>query len=177
MLLAIAQKETTRDRPEQIPPARLNPLETEVIDSFVQLARLVGLRGSVAEIYGLLFISARPLTMDDCIAGLNLSRGSACQGLRFLRSVGAIEVVYVAGDRRLHYEAVAELRNLVIRFVREQVLPHLDSGQERLARMAGLVKQLPAEERAHVNGRVRLLQSWEKNVRRFLPLVVKILGR
>jgi DNA-binding transcriptional regulator GbsR (MarR family) len=115
--------------------------------------------------------------MDDCIAGLNLSRGSACQGLRFLRSVGAIEVVYVAGDRRLHYEAVAELRNLVIRFVREQVLPHLDSGQERLARMAGLVKQLPADERAHVSGRVKLLQSWEKNVRRFLPLVVKILGR
>jgi len=36
---------------------------------------------------------------------------------------------------------------------------------------------LPADERAHVNGRVRLLQSWEKNVRRFLPLVVKILGR
>jgi hypothetical protein len=34
-------------------------------------------------------------------------------------------MVYVAGERRVHYEAVAELRKLVIRFMRDQIVPHL----------------------------------------------------
>jgi HTH-type transcriptional regulator, glycine betaine synthesis regulator len=162
--------------PEQ-PAALLSPLETEIIDFFVQLSRLLGQPRSLAEIYGLLFISGRPLAMDDLIERLQLSKGSASQGLRFLCNIGAVRMVYVAGERRAHYEAIAELRNLGTRFLRDQIVPHLDNGHERLERIAEMVKQLPAEQRAQVNGRVKMLQSWGRNARRFLPLVVKILGK
>ena len=40
------------------PAAPLSPLETEIIDLFVQVSRLLGQPRSLAEIYGLLFISA-----------------------------------------------------------------------------------------------------------------------
>jgi DNA-binding transcriptional regulator GbsR (MarR family) len=154
----------------------LSPLETAIIDFFFQLSRLLGQPRSLAEIYGMLFISAHPLAMDDLIARLGLSKGSASQGLKFLRNLGAVKTVYVAGDRRVHYEAVAELRNLVTRFLRDQIVPHLDSGEERLKHIAGLVRQLPAQERARLNGRVTMLQSWGKRGRRFLPLVIKVMG-
>ena len=156
--------------------ARLDPLEIEVIELFVALSRLLGQPRSLAEIYGLLFISARPLAMDDLIERLQLSKGSASQGLKYLRNIGAVRMVYVAGDRRAHYEAVAELRNLAARFLRDQIVPHLDNGQARLDKIAAMVKQLPAEDCARVNGRVKMLQSWERNGRRFLPMVVKMLG-
>ena len=177
MIAAVQEKEPGQRDPEPTPAVRLNPLETEVIDFFVQLSRLLGQPRSLAEIYGLLFISGRPLAMDDLIARLQLSKGSASQGLRFLHNIGAVRMVYVAGERRAHYEAVAELRNLATRFLRDQIVPHLDNGQTRLERIAERIRQLPAEERARVNGRVRILQSWGRNGRRFLPLVVKILGR
>jgi len=176
MLLAINEKEAGKTEPEQRPGAQLNPLETEIIDLFVQVSRLLGQPRSLAEIYGLLFISARPLAMDDLIERLHMSKGSASQGLKFLRSVGAVKMVYMPADRRVHYEAVAELRNLTTRFLREQIVPHLDAGQARLERIGGIVKQLPANERARLNGRVTMLQSWGKRGKRFLPLVVKILG-
>jgi DNA-binding transcriptional regulator GbsR (MarR family) len=176
MLLAINEKEPEKKNGEQKPFAQLNPLETEIIDLFVQVSHLLGQPRSLAEIYGLLFISARPLAMDDLIERLRISKGSASQGLKFLRNVGAVRSVYVAGERRVHYEAVAELRNLTTRFLRDQIVPHLNSGQERLERIAGMVRQLPANERARVNGRVTMLQSWGKRGKRFLPLVVKILG-
>ena len=176
MILALEEKAPPQAVKEPKPAARLSPLETEIIDFFVQLSRLVGQPRSLAEIYGLLFISGRPLAMDDLIERLQLSKGSASQGLKFLRNIGAVRMVYVAGERRVHYEAVAELRNLVTRFLRDQIVPHLDNGQARLERIAAMVKQLPAEERARINGRVRMLQSWERNGRRFLPLVVKVLG-
>jgi DNA-binding transcriptional regulator GbsR (MarR family) len=177
MILAVADKALSPEAPVPEPAARLNPLETEVIDLFVQLSRLLGQPRSLAEIYGLLFISARPLAMDDLIERLHLSKGSASQGLKYLRNLGAVRTVYVAADRRAHYEAIAELRKLATRFLRDQIVPHLDNGQARLERIAGMVKQLPSEDRARVNGRVKMLQSWERNGRRFLPLVVKILGR
>jgi DNA-binding transcriptional regulator GbsR (MarR family) len=176
MLLATPQKEPVRVRKEAPPAPPLNELETQVIDLFVQLSRLLGQPRSLAEIYGLLFISARPLAMDDLIERLAMSKGSASQGLRFLRSVGAVRTVYVPGDRRVHYEAVAELRNLAARFLKDHIVPHLDNGLDRLDRIAVMVKQLPAADRARVNARVTMLHSWEKKSRRFLPLVVKILG-
>jgi HTH-type transcriptional regulator, glycine betaine synthesis regulator len=158
------------------PAAHLSDLEAEVIGLFVQISRALGQPRSLAEIYGLLFISARPLAMDDLIARLGMSKGSASQGLRFLRNAGAIRMVYVPGDRRVHYEAVAELRNLVTRFLRDQIVPQLDSNLSRLEEISRLVKQLPAEERARVGARVNMLQSWEKKTRRFLPMIVKLMG-
>jgi DNA-binding transcriptional regulator GbsR (MarR family) len=73
-----------------------------------------------------------PLALDDLIEQPNMSKGGTSMGLRFLRNAGAVKIVHVAGDRRLHYEAVVELRNLAARFVRHQILPHLDSGLKRL---------------------------------------------
>jgi HTH-type transcriptional regulator, glycine betaine synthesis regulator len=89
----------------------LTPLETEAIDLFKQISRALGQRPSFAEIYGLLFISSRPLPQDDFTDRLDLSAGSPSQGLRFLQDIGAVRTVLVDGDRRTHNEAVAELRN------------------------------------------------------------------
>lgn len=176
MLMVQAKKEPENVHDGQKRAAALNPVEVEIIDFFVQMSRVLGQPRSLAEIYGLLFISAQPLAMDDLVERLQLSKGSASQGLKFLRNIGAVKMVYVAGDRRVHYEAVAELRNLVARFLRDQIVPELDIGQARLERIAVMVRQMPAVDRARVNGRVKMLQSWEKRGRKFLPMVVKILG-
>ncbi len=176
MPLSLTVKSSAKHRGNGSSTRKLNPLEAEVIALFVQMSRALAQPRSLGEIYGLLFISARPLAMDDLIERLGLSKGSASMGLKFLRNAGAINMVYVPGDRRVHYEAVAELRNLATRFLRDQIVPHLDSGLSRLEHISAMVKQLPAEQRARVNGRVTMLQSWEKKSRKFLPIVVKILG-
>src|SRR5881296_1941262 len=102
MLLAIGDKTTVKNSDDHNRVAPLSELETEIIDLFVQLSRLFGQPRSLAEIYGLLFISARPLAMDHLIERLRMSKGSASQGLKFLRNIGAVRTVYVAGDRRAH---------------------------------------------------------------------------
>ncbi|MGA2863124.1 MAG: hypothetical protein ABSF95_01410 [Verrucomicrobiota bacterium] len=176
-MLAAAQKETAKNSSAHKPAARLSPLEMEVIGLFVQLARSWGRPTSLAETYGLLFVSSRSLAVEDFVERLGLSRGAAYQDLNFLRSVGAVKIVYATGDRRTHYQAVAELRNLVIRFLHEKLIAHLDTSRARLERIAGLVKQLPPDERARLTGRVKTLQSWENNVRRFLPRLARMLAK
>ncbi|PWU09057.1 MAG: hypothetical protein C5B50_28320 [Verrucomicrobia bacterium] len=162
---------------EARPSTGVSPLETEIIEMFVQVSRILGQPRSLGEIYGLLFISARPLAMDDLILRLGLSKGSASQGLRFLRGIGAIRTVYIGGDRRTHYEAVAELRKLAGRFLRDQIAPHLEGGGERLDRVSAMIPALPKDQKDHVAARVKMLRSWGKNVRRVLPLIERVLGK
>jgi DNA-binding transcriptional regulator GbsR (MarR family) len=175
VFLAYRQKKSDKDPEHPKPALSLSGLEAEVIALFVQLGRVLGQPRSLVEIYGLLFISSQPLAMDDLIERLGLSKGTASQGLRFLRNSGAVKMVYVNGDRRMHYEAVAELRNLASRFLRDQIVPPLDSGLDRIEHIAGMVKQLPAEERAQVSDRIAMLQSWGKKSREFLPVIVNLL--
>jgi HTH-type transcriptional regulator, glycine betaine synthesis regulator len=105
-----------------------------------------------------------------------MSKGSTSQGLRFLRSVGAVKQVYVPGQRAVHFESVAELRNLAARFLRDQILAHLDGSLDRIDRLPALVQGLPSDQRELVRARVGMLQSWQKKTRKILPVVLKILG-
>lgn len=156
--------------------ASLQPVEVDVIELFVQFSRALGQPRSVAEIYGLLFASHRPLNMETLIEQLQLSKGSASQGLKYLQELGAVRMVYIAGERRTHYQAVAELRNLAGRFLRQQILTHIDDTDARLARIALEAHKLGGDRRKHLNARIKLLRSWERNGRRIVPFVLKMLG-
>jgi DNA-binding transcriptional regulator GbsR (MarR family) len=168
------KRNSIENRPAGTTP--LNPVEVEVIHLFSQLCRALGQPPSVAEIYGLLFVSPRPLPQDEFFARLNLCKGTASQGLRYLLDLGAVRTVYVAGDRRYHYEAVAELRNVAARFLRQRILTNFEDSGTRLDRIAAEAKKLPDAERQISEARLKTLRSWEKNTKRALPLVMKILG-
>jgi hypothetical protein len=82
----------------------------------------------------------------------------------------------VAGDRRVHYEAVAELRNLAGRFVRQQILTNFEDSGNRLERIAVEAQKLSGEERKIAVARIKLLQNWGKNAARLLPVLLAVLG-
>jgi DNA-binding transcriptional regulator GbsR (MarR family) len=156
--------------------SRLKPAEVEIIHFFVQFARALGQPRSVAEIYGVLFTSEVPLPMETLIERLNLSKGSASQGLKYLQDLGAVRSIYAAADRRTHYEAVAELRRPAGRFLRQQILIHFEDSEVRLNRITAQCEHLTSEHRKHLTERVRLLRRWERTGRRVLPFVLKMLG-
>jgi hypothetical protein len=55
-------------------------------------------------------------------------------------------------------------------------LTHFEDSGTRLERIAVAAQKLSGEEKKHVVARVKMLRSWERNARRVLPLVLKILG-
>jgi DNA-binding transcriptional regulator GbsR (MarR family) len=155
--------------------SRLDALEVEAINLFVQFYRALGQPRSYAEIYGLLFVSHEPLSMDILIERLDMSKGSASQGLKFLEDLGAVQTVYLAGERRTHYEAVPKLRNMAGRFLSQQILPHFQDSSARLEKIGAQALKLSPERRKHIHARVKLLRSWQQNGRQVVPLVLKLL--
>ena len=157
------------------PPERLNQLENEIIDFFVRIRPLLGQRRSVAEIYGLLFSSARPLAFIDVIERLRLSKGSASHGLNLLLLLGAVRRTYVPARRSQHYEAVADLGRLTARLLRERIAPELRGRPTRLEGAARMAKCLPAAEQKCLNRRIRMLQDWQSKVRHLLRTAERVL--
>ena len=127
--------------------ARLSELDIEAIEMFISFFKLIGLPKSVGEIYGLLFVATRPLSMEDLIDRLEISLGAASQGLKLLRSVGAVKVVYAPGERRDHYVADLELSKFATSFIKEEMKPRLERALQRVERMEGLAEELAPKDR------------------------------
>ena len=111
--------------------------------------------------------------MDDIAARLGISKGSASQGLRALETLGAIE--RDASTRTATYAARLELKVLISGFVRQRLLPRLDSSKTQLATLKLLLPGLPTEHSADYQLRLKRVTQWHERALRFLPLAQKLL--
>lgn len=155
----------------------LSELEIEFIELFVRMAQLLGLPKSIGQIYGLIYLSSEPLNLEDVMQRLEISKGSASQGLKFLRSAGAVEIVSVPNRRSDHYLAETSLRSLVSGFVREQIEPHMEHGLDRLQRLKELAESEAPERREVLDERIARLEKWHRKGSTLLPILLKFLGR
>jgi DNA-binding transcriptional regulator GbsR (MarR family) len=156
----------------------LDEWEIAVIDLFLNAANSFGLPKSYGQIYGLLFCRDQPLSMDEVIELLQISKGSASQGLRALRQLGAVSSVFEPGDRKERFVAEIRLRKLVGGFLREQADPHLDKGVGRLKQIETLLGNLDNKD-SFQRGvrRHEILSGWHRQMSRLLPWVKMIVGK
>lgn len=153
-------------------------LEAESIEFFVSFVQIFGLPRSIGQIYGLLFVSAKPLAMDEVVARLGISKGSASQGLALLRSLGAVTSRPVPDDRREHFQADLNVSRIVNHFFENRLRPRLENGQGRLLRMLELAKAIPPKDEADdsaavVQTRIEALEKWQRRGRSVLPMIIR----
>lgn len=153
----------------------LSALEVEAIEMFINFLRLIGLPKSVGEIYGLLFVAPRPMAMDEIMGRLDISLGAASQGLKLLRSFGAVRVVYERGDRRDHYVADLELSRFATAFIQDELQPRIDMAAERVKRMEAALSRLPVKERKATRERIERLKHWLDKGQKMIPWVIRFM--
>ncbi|MEO6848866.1 MAG: transcriptional regulator [Chthoniobacterales bacterium] len=159
-------------RVEETSVQKLGPFEEEIIGIFVQIAQMLSLPRSLGEIYGMLFLSKESLTLDDLVQRLQISKGSASQGLRQLKTIGAVRTHYKTGDRREHFTAEMELRKIAAGFLKEHVEPHIQNTQLRLDALSVELNNsptMPAFE--FLRDRMDRLEGWHRHGRDILPLM------
>jgi DNA-binding transcriptional regulator GbsR (MarR family) len=160
---------------ESVPNTAQSTLEHEFVSVFSDLADLFGNPRSHGAIYGLLFSSERPLSMEEIIARLGISKGSASQGLRQLEELGAISRARGDGERAHTYVARIELKPLLAGFLHKRLAPRLASGAGRLQRLEELLPSLPSNFRPIARLRLQRIAKWHKRAHAFLPMAQKLL--
>jgi HTH-type transcriptional regulator, glycine betaine synthesis regulator len=156
----------------------LSEWEVAVVDLFLNAVQSVGLPKSLGQIYGLLFCRDHPLSMDEVMNLLGISKGSASQGLRSLRQLGAVSSVFERGDRKERFVAEIRLRKLVAGFLKEQAEPHMEKGISRLDNLRKLLSA-EKEDESKKRGvrREEILSGWHRQMSRLLPWVKMIVGK
>jgi DNA-binding transcriptional regulator GbsR (MarR family) len=75
------------------------------IETWGTLGSQWGVNKSIAQVQALLLISPKPLTTDDVMAELKISRGNANMSIRQLLDWGIVYKKSVAGDRKEYFVA------------------------------------------------------------------------
>ncbi len=147
---------------------------------FADIVQVFGVSKSVGQIYGVLYASPEPLGFSDIVARLEISKGSASQGLQLLRSLGAINETEPTdksseSQRAVRYEPELSLRQLVTGILRERIVPMANTGADRLKRLKALAEQAPKNTKFYL-GRAKQLETWRKRFTTVMPLFTALLG-
>lgn len=93
-------------------PALTNPILHAINDSMLeglgQLADYFGYNRVMGKMYGALLLSPRPMSLDDMMEHLDVSKASVSMNMRMLENMGIVREVWVRGDRRKYYEAESD---------------------------------------------------------------------
>ncbi len=164
--------------------------QIQCAELFAELVQIFGVPKSVGQIYGVLYATPEPLSFSDIVEQLNISKGSASQGLQLLRSLGAVRHVEQLDDRnsslrhpispvavvrRDYYEPELSLRKLVSGILHDRVAPMATVGAERLKSLRQLARHAPHESEFYLD-RVKQLEIWRRRLNTVLPVFSTMLG-
>lgn len=170
-----SQDSDTPSEARKTNPSVEREFEHELVEIFSELADIFGNPPSLGAIYGLLFASETPLSMEEVVERLAISKGSASQGLRQLEELGAITRSKENGDRYQRYTARLELKPLLAGFLNKRLLPSLASGTVRLDRLQTLIPELTKSHQSGATLRLNRLSKWHRRANSFLPLAQRFL--
>src|ERR1700754_4377416 len=94
-----------------------------------------GVNRSVAQIQALLYLSDRPLAAEDIADVLGLARSNVSNSIRELITWKLVRRVPVLGDRRDHYEAEADLWQIMTRIAQGRKEREIDPAVAALERV------------------------------------------
>jgi DNA-binding transcriptional regulator GbsR (MarR family) len=141
---------------------KLTEAKQQFIGSWGAFGTHWGINRTMAQIHALLLITPDPLTQDDIMEQLTISRGNTNMNIRELINWGLVDRVLLSGERKEYFSAEKDIWKVVKLIVKERKKRELEP-------MLKLLDQL--EE---VEGDKR-----DKNIKSFVDTVssIKKLGR
>ncbi len=110
------------------------------ITSFWGFSKIMG------QLYGLLYLSPKPLTLDEMSQSLSISKGNVSINIRALERWNMVKTVWVKGDRKDYYESETDFWKIVKGVMREREKKEFDLALESVSKL--LQKSLDSQKAA-----------------------------
>ena len=91
---------------------KLEMAQNKFTESIGRLAESFGLNKSIAQLYAVLYLSEKPLSLDELVERSGASKGNISLNIRELESWGAVKSVWVKGSRKDYYEADTDIKKV-----------------------------------------------------------------
>ncbi len=110
----------------QIVTMKLEEARQQFISSWGAFGTHWGINRTMAQIHALLMINASPITQDDIMEELNISRGNVNMNIRELISWGLVDRVILSGERKEYFTAEKDIWKVATQITRERKKRELD---------------------------------------------------
>ncbi|MCE2470877.1 MAG: helix-turn-helix domain-containing protein [Anaerolineae bacterium] len=130
----------------------LEIVHDSMLDGLSQLADYFGFSKVMGQLYGSLLLSAEPLSLDDMMARLGISKASVSTNIRSLEHMGMVRQVWVRGGsgRRKYYQAETDFWQIFSNFLSGRELRDLEHAlsvmQENHQRISASINDLPPDQ-------------------------------
>jgi len=114
---------------------KLTEAKQQFISSWGAFGTHWGINRTMAQIHALLLISPDPLTQDDIMEELNISRGNTNMNIRELINWGLVERVILPGERKEYFTAEKEIWKVVKQIVKERKKRELEPMMQLLDKL------------------------------------------
>jgi len=118
---------------------KLSEAKQQFIASWGAFGTHWGINRTMAQVHALLLISPDPLTQDDVMEQLSVSRGNANMNIRELIDWGLVDRVIVPGERKEYFTAEKDIWKVATQIIKERKKRELDP-------MLKLINQLSTVE-------------------------------
>ncbi|MEO6540939.1 MAG: MarR family transcriptional regulator [Ferruginibacter sp.] len=105
---------------------KLSEAKTQFISSWGAFGTHWGINRTMAQIHALLLVSPDPLTQDDIMDQLNISRGNVNMNTRDLVSWGLVDRVLIQGERKEFFSAEKDIWKVATQIIKERKKRELD---------------------------------------------------
>lgn len=114
---------------------KLTEARQQFISSWGAFGTHWGINRTMAQIHALLLVHPDPLSQDDIMEQLNISRGNTNMNIRELINWGLVERVILPGERKEYFSAEKDIWKVVKQIVKERKKRELEPMLELLDKL------------------------------------------
>ncbi|MCB0439311.1 MAG: MarR family transcriptional regulator, partial [Mangrovimonas sp.] len=129
---------------------------TKFVQTWGALGSQWGINKTMAQIHALLMVSNEPVSMEDIMTELQISRGNASMNLRALMDWGLVYKEYKAGERREFFTAEKDLDELAVKIAKERSKREIKPTLKVLKEVSSLDTPQTEEEKHFVEQTTKL---------------------
>lgn len=133
---------------------KLSEAKAQFISSWGAFGTHWGINRTMAQIHALLLISPDPITQDDIMEQLNISRGNVNMNTRDLVDWGLVDRVLIPGERKEFFSAEKDIWKVATQIIKERKKRELDP----MLKLLGQLEKIDGDKK-------------EKNVKQFVDTV------
>jgi len=116
-------------------PVKLTEAKDKFINAWGKLGSSWGINRTMAQVHALLLISPEPLSAEDIMEELKISRGNANMNLRELINWGLVEKEHVKGERKEFFSAEKDIWKVAMQIAKERKKRELEPVKKLLAEL------------------------------------------
>jgi DNA-binding transcriptional regulator GbsR (MarR family) len=105
---------------------KLAEAKQQFINSWGAFGTQWGINRTMAQIHALLLVSVDPLTQDDVMEELSISRGNVNMNIRELIGWGLVDRVIISGERKEYFTAEKDIWKVATQIIKERKKRELD---------------------------------------------------